>query len=92
MSTFRLEPMRCAWCGKLLDRATEGPGLPELGAPRADDVTVCAGCGGVLVFSGDPLGLRRPTDAELAELAATMPELGTAVSIVERIHGREPKQ
>ena len=64
MLTTKLISIACPFCGKQLDRAT----CPkEDAAPVEGDLTVCVGCGGVMVF-GKELVLRRASQEELDEL------------------------
>ena len=57
----------CTACGEILDRASccsEDP----VEMPTPGDITICAGCGHVMVFD-DKLRLRDPTNKELYEIA-----------------------
>jgi len=56
----------CCECGRLLNRSI-GPARNNE-APRPGDICLCAycGCGNVVA---DDLGLRRPTDEEMLEIA-----------------------
>ncbi len=52
----------CMDCGYVADRCS-GPAAPEPG-----DITICIECRGINVFASD-LTLRKPTDAELVNMA-----------------------
>ena len=64
MLTTKLASIACPFCGKPLDRAI----CPkEDVVPVEGDLTVCFGCGGVMVF-GKELVLRPASQEELDEL------------------------
>ena len=69
----RMAPCRCPFCGKQIDAATPGPFEPVDAKPQRLDFTVCIGCVAILVFDGEPLGLRKPTEDELHEAAGMFP-------------------
>jgi hypothetical protein len=58
--TTRHREQRCLHCGKKLDSAS-GSASPEPG-----DISICIGCGGVLIFGDDCL-MRLPTAKEEAD-------------------------
>jgi RNase P subunit RPR2 len=62
----RLPKSVCQNCGKPLDAAAR----PQADEPRPGpgDVTVCLGCGHIMVYADD-MNLRHPTGEEMAEIA-----------------------
>lgn len=65
MSAMRVPAIECPACGIVLDGALA---IVEFGAPpRPGDVSVCFGCGAVLVFTAIP-GARLMGFAEMAAL------------------------
>jgi hypothetical protein len=64
--TYATPPRKCLWCRKHLDKATNVTDVTE---PKDGDVTICAGCGHVMVFTAG-LDLRKPTKEELDALQA----------------------
>lgn len=60
-------PTSCPWCGKRLDRH-HGAARPA--TPTAGDVGLCWGCQRAFVFVDDTGRVRRPTEAEAADIAA----------------------
>lgn len=89
---MRLPACPCPLCKATLDAATWIPDGGPPATPAAGDVTVCGYCGALLVFEADPLRLRTPTFAEMAEFSA-MPELLQAQAIVAKHarHGVKPR-
>lgn len=85
MTAARLPACPCPLCKATLDAASWIPDGGPPATPAPGDVTVCAYCGVLLLFDGEPLALRTPTFAEMAELSA-LPELLKAQAIVAR-HG-----
>ena len=81
----------CPGCGEFLDDCTPtGPGRVQ---PRPGDVTVCAYCAAVLVFDGEPVSVRLPTNAEVTELRG-MPRLAqvrTAAILARMVRGPRPR-
>lgn len=69
----RMAPCRCPFCGHKIDAATPGPFEPPDAKPLPGDFSVCVGCVAIVVFDGDPLGLRKPTEEELHEVAGLFP-------------------
>ena len=67
MRTTRGEAAPCPLCGYLIDSITEayGDGIPEAG-----DISICFGCAGVLICTGNGPGVRAATEAERAEAMA----------------------
>ena len=66
----------CPKCGHSLEKQS-GPGRP-----KADDLSICAGCGVILVFDPD-LKLRSVTDGELANIPTDL--LGRISAVSARI-------
>jgi hypothetical protein len=89
--TRRLTSGRCPFCAHELDAVTPGPGEDADAAPSPGDFSVCIQCSAVLVFDGDPLALRAPTDAELQEVGGycSMQVLQQALG---QLHGRDRRQ
>lgn len=70
--------LACPTCGAFNDAAT---GFRTDGLPAAGDVSVCAYCTAVSVFTGSGLAVRVPTQAELEEILAE-PDTADAVLAV----------
>ena len=66
-----MPPSPCTACGKVMDRAGEGPFLA--GKPRPGDISICMHCSHIMAFD-DNLMLRDLTEAEVVECAGE-PEL-----------------
>jgi hypothetical protein len=62
--TTRTPACRCPYCGRKLSAASH---FSEEVAPHPGDISICIGCGEVLLFD-EGLRVRRPTTAELIEL------------------------
>ena len=65
MTTVRRPSTACPYCSKENDAATPA-GTDAEAVPGPGDVSVCFYCGGIAVFT--ETGLRKPTDAERADL------------------------
>jgi hypothetical protein len=62
----RLPKTGCLNCGKPLDAAGR-PG-PDGARPGPGDVTVCLGCGHIMIYADD-MTMREPTAEEVVEIA-----------------------
>ena len=75
----------CPFCGHLLDMAMCSPSTPEA-TPSPGDLSLCINCGGLTIFTED-MGMRVPTDAEMAQ-AMSYPEVVQAIAAIEIANGR----
>lgn len=80
--SFRLPDRNCPRCGHNVNGATSL--TSQSGAPVAGDVTVCAYCAGVNVYT-DRLEIRPATKEDLAEF----PEEALNQILLAQIHIRE---
>jgi hypothetical protein len=64
MTHHRFPPSSCPFCLKAQDTAS----MPDSSAPVPGDIAFCLDCGELAVFDADMI-FRKPTEAELAELA-----------------------
>lgn len=72
----------CPFCGAVLDAWSVSPTEPDQAArPRAGDFSLCINCLALLVFDGEPLAYRAPTDAEAVEGARNR-EIAAAIDIL----------
>ena len=87
-----IPPSTCPTCGDIHDAAVEVAGR---GRPRPGDLTVCFGCGTILVFT-EKLAERRAEPNDLASLNSTeRSELENAQAFLRefnRRHGRQPNR
>lgn len=80
MTTTRLAPVLCPYCGHTLDAATEAGGSA---VPVGGDFTVCIRCAGLLVFDA----ALRPTKPALGEYEAAcreQPDLAASITRLRR--------
>jgi hypothetical protein len=94
MLTTIVKKSSCPTCGKVFDSATCATGNE---APKPGDVTVCFGCGMILVFTED-MGVRPMTPSERADfrLSPAWPEMVKAQRALDKMlstkHGAPPKE
>lgn len=69
MKTTEMEARPCPQCGAPNNRATS---MGSDDAPSPGDVSLCVGCGTILVFADD-LSSRKPTTDEEVEILLAMP-------------------
>ena len=79
--THRTTACLCPGCGRKLDAATE---MGERGAPSAGDVSVCAYCGMLLVFT-DAVTVREMRPAEFDTLSQTNKDALRRISVGAQI-------
>ncbi len=78
----KTKPSSCPDCGTVVDAARSVGGEAR---PEGGDWTVCGHCGVWLVFTGY-LGVRRPTDRELAGLPQEVFDLlAAATRLIKKI-------
>ncbi len=80
MRTFPRHEQVCPYCGAGNDMSTET--LRDRKPPKPGDVSVCAYCAGLAVFT--EAGLRLPTAAELEEFNRD-PAVQRAVGVVHKL-------
>jgi hypothetical protein len=74
MSHWDFPPSPCPFCGIILNFHVATSGEDEGVPMQPGDVTICAGCGAILIFESDKV--RKPSDGEkaviLKEIAADL--------------------
>lgn len=77
----------CPYCG---DPGGVASPVGHAGAtPAAGEGSLCLYCGGLAMFTGEGLNVRRPSPAELAEIEAReAPNLAEARVIIAEFHRR----
>jgi hypothetical protein len=91
MLTTRYAETRCPWCGKRVDAATP---MEKPLIPKPNDLGVCLGCGGTMIF-GQDLRPRAPTARELATALFEQPDLAEDLmkhrAALDRLHVAFPE-
>lgn len=72
----------CQDCGYITDAATEHR-LAEI-QPKKGDYSVCFNCGHLMIFTGDGLNVRPPTEVEIIEVANDSEVATTIINIIAR--------
>lgn len=76
----RTPTQMCLNCGKLIDAAS---GVGHSRWPKPDDITVCIGCGHIMVYT-NALHLREPTASELFVLSFR-PDIQKVVATIKEL-------
>lgn len=78
--------LRCPWCGKAHDRATDP--ADESIKPKAGDVSICVHCSRVALYTGHGLRVRRPSSVEL-RAALNHPKVRRYRALLKMVKARQ---
>lgn len=80
----------CPSCGKIIDGYTSADF--DRASPQPGDVSMCWYCGGIMVFDGEPLSVRKPHAADMEEIEQMHDFKRLHRNLLLDIAARKPKQ